>query len=362
MSASGSSKKQCVTCSKGAGIFTCDGCQQAFCTKHVSEHRQELNGQLDNIMQDCDLLQQELLEPSSKKNPVLQEIDEWEKNSIAKIQAAAETARTALKELLEQSKERVSKVFLNIAENLRSSHEADDFSEIDLDLWKKKLKELQAEIESPSSAMLIQNKRTPIYLMKLEVNDASKAQQEENKGSRFAKRSNDTHLQEQFLEKLGAVLIATDGYLATHGDTKSEFVYLRGRLAYSAGCYAIRFKIENFTNPYRIFIGCMSSKVDLKKDIFRSSSCVGWFGYNQVYTNGTCISNCQKTGYYSGKIQVNDVLQLILDCTSKQIRLRHERLNTVCTLMVNENLSPFPWQVLIILGGPGDTVRILPNA
>ncbi|CAM4830235.1 unnamed protein product [Rotaria magnacalcarata] len=362
MSASGPSKKQCVTCGKGAGIFTCDGCQQAFCTKHVSEHRQELNGQLDNIMQDCDLLQQELLEPSSKKNPVLTKINQWEKDSITKIQAAAETARTTLQELLEQSKERVSKIFRDIAENLRSSHEADDFSEIDLDQWKKKLKELQAEIESPSSATLIERKRAPIYLMKLEVNDAFKAQQKESKGSGFAKSSNDADLQEKFLEKLGDVHISTDGYLATHVDAKSEFVYLRGRLAYSAGCYTIRFKIENFKNPYRIFIGCMSSKVDLKKDIFRSSACVGWSGYNQVYKNGTCISDCQKTGYYSGKIQANDVLQVILDCTSKQIRLFHERLNTSCTLSVNENLSPFPWQFLIILGSAGDSVRILPNA
>ncbi|UJR32156.1 hypothetical protein I4U23_019623 [Adineta vaga] len=117
MSASAMNKKQCVTCNKSGGILICDGCQQSFCGKHVIEHRQELAGQLDNIMQEHDLLQQDLLQPSSKKDALLERIDHWEKYSIAKIQMAAETARTTLKELLEQSKERLAKKFPDIAES-----------------------------------------------------------------------------------------------------------------------------------------------------------------------------------------------------------------------------------------------------
>ncbi|CAF3468474.1 unnamed protein product [Rotaria sp. Silwood2] len=155
MSASASNKKQCVLCNKSGGIMICEGCQQAFCGKHVIEHRQTLSGQLDNIMQEHDLLQQELAQPSLKKNPLLKKIDKWEKDSIAKIQVAAETARKTLQELLEQSKERLSKTCRDITENLRASQEADDFSENDLQRWKKQLKELQLEITSPSSAKLI---------------------------------------------------------------------------------------------------------------------------------------------------------------------------------------------------------------
>ena len=72
---------------------------KAFCGKHVIEHRQELAGQLDNIMQEHDLIQQEIEQPSLTINSLLKQIDKWEKESIAKIQVAAETARATLEEI-----------------------------------------------------------------------------------------------------------------------------------------------------------------------------------------------------------------------------------------------------------------------
>ena len=147
MSASVTGKKQCVTCNKSGGIMTCDGCQQSFCGKHVIEHRQELTNQLDGIMQEHDLLQQEL-EQSSIDNSLLQQIDKWEKESITKIQVAAEAARADLQQILDKSKEQISKTCHDIAINLRSSREADDFSENDLNRWMEQLKELKLEITS----------------------------------------------------------------------------------------------------------------------------------------------------------------------------------------------------------------------
>ncbi|CAF1253462.1 unnamed protein product [Rotaria sordida] len=278
MSASAPNKKQCVLCNKSGGILICEGCQQVFCGKHVNEHRQELRGELDNIMQEHDLLQQELAQPSLKKNHLLNKIDKWEKDSITKIQVAAETARKTLQELLEQSKKSLSKTCHNITENLR-----------------------------------------PVNL-------------EEN------------------------------GYLAKCVDAGSSFAYIRGRFLYSDGCHTIRFKIENYQQPYRIFFGCMASKTALKENVFITSDSVGWFGHDQVYENGRCSSNVRKYGYKSSAIKINDVLYLTIDCKTKQIRLFHERLKTICTLSINENLTPFPWQFLLVLCNSGDTVRILHNA
>ncbi len=36
--ASANVKKPCTTCRKSAGVATCDGCQQSFCSKHFVEH------------------------------------------------------------------------------------------------------------------------------------------------------------------------------------------------------------------------------------------------------------------------------------------------------------------------------------
>ncbi|CAF1317798.1 unnamed protein product [Rotaria sp. Silwood1] len=361
MSASVLNKKQCVLCNKSGGILVCDGCQQAFCGKHVSEHRQYLAGQLDGIMQEHDILQQELTQPSLKKNPLLKKIDKWEKDSIAKIQVAAETARKTLQELLEQSKEKLLKTCSDIRENLRASHEADDFSETDLIQWKKQLKELQLEITSPSSAKLIQNKNAPIYIMTLKTDDSSNDQGANKKEPSTSSNSSNLDLQERFVQTLGSVIVEENGYLAKCVDARPSFAYIRGRFLYSAGCYTIRFRIENCKQPYRIFFGCMASKTALKENDFRAADSVGWFGSNQVYENGRCSSNVSKYGYKSGNIKTNDVLYLIIDCTKKQIRLFHERLKTTCTLSVNDNLASFPWQFLLVLCNPGDSVRILPN-
>jgi len=97
------SKAPCATCgNKAVGIFRCEGCLQVFCRKHLNEHRDLLSHQLDEIVLEHDTLQQTIVENKSTKNnqhPVLKQIDEWEKNSIRKIQQLAEEARQQLKEL-----------------------------------------------------------------------------------------------------------------------------------------------------------------------------------------------------------------------------------------------------------------------
>jgi hypothetical protein len=360
MSASVTGKKQCVTCNKTGGILTCDGCEQIFCGKHVIEHRQELGGQLDDIIQEHYLLQDELGEPTSKKNFLLKKIDRWEQDSIEKIQAAADTARTDLEKLIEQSKERISKTCLEITQKLRSYREDDDFSEIDLDRWKKQLHELKLEITTPSGVKLIPDKNAPIYPMVITANDLSNDEFASSNKPPPTKSSPKPDLQERFLQILGPVNLDEGGYLAKHTGTTADCAYIRGRLLYSEGCHTVRFKIEKCKSPYRIFFGCMSSRTPLKEDAFFSPTSVGWFGSNQVYENGRRSISSRKNEYNSSKIQTDDVLHLTLDCTTTQLRLFHERLKTTCILSVNHNSSPFPWQLLMVLCNSGDTVRILP--
>ncbi len=100
-SSSSSSKAPCATCAnKAAGIFRCEGCLNVFCRKHLNEHRDLLSHQLDEIVFEHDTLQQNIVENRSKQNnqhPILKEIDQWEKNSIMKIQQLAEEARQQVK-------------------------------------------------------------------------------------------------------------------------------------------------------------------------------------------------------------------------------------------------------------------------
>ncbi len=101
--ASSSSKAPCATCgNKAAGIYRCEGCLKVFCRKHLNEHRDLLGHQLDEIVLEHDTLQQTIAENKSKQNnqhPVLKEIDQWEKDSIVKIQQLAEEARQQVRKL-----------------------------------------------------------------------------------------------------------------------------------------------------------------------------------------------------------------------------------------------------------------------
>ncbi|CAF0936005.1 unnamed protein product [Adineta steineri] len=357
-------KKQCVVCNKSGGILICDGCQKTFCGKHVIEHRQDLSDQLDSLMEEHDSLQHELEQPSMRRNSLLQKIDRWEKDSITKIQIAAESARRSLLEFIDQSKPGLRKAYGNITDSLRAAREDDDFSEYDLDHWKKQLKDIEAEITSPAAAKLTLDKGSPIYLMAVQIHDSGSSQSSGRNEQPPAptKAASNPAIQERFLQTLGPVRLEDGGYLAKQSSSSSDYAYIRGRLLYLRGTHTTRFRLEKFKQPYYIFFGCMSSKIALQPDAFRLSSAVGWFGSHQVYEQGLCSRSCKKSEFNSNKIQTNDVISLTFDCAQLEIRLFHERMKTTCTLAVDQKLTPFPWQLLVVLCNSGDAIRVLPNA
>jgi hypothetical protein len=78
------------------GIFKCEGCGQVFCRNHVAEHRDILSQQLDEIVLEYDILQQTIVEHRDETNrhyPVIEQINQWERDAIQRIQQTAEEAR-----------------------------------------------------------------------------------------------------------------------------------------------------------------------------------------------------------------------------------------------------------------------------
>ena len=119
-------KKVCGLCQKTSGILTCDGCQQAFCGKHVIEHRQQLAFQLENIMQEHDCIQHDINLNMNSHAP-LQQIDEWEKEAIRKIHEVANKVRANWQNICESSSKQLCDRSRNIADKLRTAREAEDF-------------------------------------------------------------------------------------------------------------------------------------------------------------------------------------------------------------------------------------------
>jgi hypothetical protein len=352
-----SRQKQCVMCNKSGGIMTCDGCQQTFCGKHVIEHRQQLANQLDDIMQEHDLLQQELAQPSDE-HLLLQTIDKWERESITKINVAAEAARADLRQIFEKSKQQHSKACHDIAVNLRSSREADDFSEYNLSQWLQQLEELKLQTKSSSAVQLIEDRRTVIPLITIQDNGFAKKALTENDCS--IKDELTTIPEERFSKVIGYGQIDERGLVVTRIDSEERFVYFLGQQRYFQGRQTVRFKIEQSKTPYNIFFGCISTRAIEKQIYYTSPVVAGWFGYDEIRQHGSCHRSAKDHGYKSDDISTNDVLQLTFNCEEKQIELFQERSNKRHTLAVNIDRAPFPWQLLLVLTYRNDCVRIIP--
>jgi hypothetical protein len=150
------SRTRCVTCEKEKSTLRCEGCQQTFCYNHVIDHRQALSKQLDEVEVSRDLFWQTLSEQTvePQKHPLIQQVDEWEAESINKIRQTAEGVRKLLRSDAARHSARIILKLNKFTEQLRESRQENDFVETDLNDWKKQLTELQEEFNKPSNVTI----------------------------------------------------------------------------------------------------------------------------------------------------------------------------------------------------------------
>ena len=352
MSANGSGKKQCVACQKSGGILICGGCERAFCGKHSIEHRQALNYQLDEIIQEHDLIQQELVQMSSE-NSSFTDINKWEKESIAKIQSIATTVRVELQQVLDRSKMKISKICRDIAENLRSSREADDFSEQDLNQWMDQLKDLKTQLNSPLPVKLVEDQNSSIPLIRIEnVSSPSK----ETRRNPIVSVAKDLS-KERFSPLKGPIQCEENGTVIQHIGSSVDYIDILGEELYSHGRRTVRLRIQYSQTFYNTFLGCISPRAIDRKVHFSSTFAAGWFGHNQIYQHGLIKDNA----YDCSQFRNNDILRLTFDCDKRRIELHHERTNTNNQLQIDTSKAPLPWRLLVVLCRPKDCLRILSN-
>lgn len=154
MASSVTNKQPCVKCDKGGGVATCGGCQRWFCAKHFNEHRQELATDMDHLGEEHDLLQRDLSQ-NDNAHDLLSCVSDWEQKSIKKIQAAAEQARMDIQKHLDYNKQQMQMSLGRMTDELRSSRQSDDYTEIDLKKWLERIKELREMLDKPSSIRII---------------------------------------------------------------------------------------------------------------------------------------------------------------------------------------------------------------
>jgi len=157
-------KARCITCGKDRSAVRCEGCLQIFCYNHLTDHRQELNKQLDEIEVNRDIFRQTLTQQTTdlKNHSLIKHIDEWEEDSIKKIQQKAEESRQLL---FQHTTEHINQIEVNLhklTEELRQMRQENDFNEIDLTKVKEKLTQLEKELNQPPNISIQRDSASPV--------------------------------------------------------------------------------------------------------------------------------------------------------------------------------------------------------
>lgn len=356
MAASANVKKPCTRCNKGAGVTTCDGCQQSLCVKHFVEHRQELSQRIDDIGQEHDLLWRDIDHDNTGRS-LLSRINLWEQESIAKIQVEAKAARTDLEELLEKSKQALKKSVTKITNELQSCRESDDYTEIDIEKWTNELKTLRKRLDS-SSTIRIEENKNPISMIRL----IRVCDQQQHRSLDVAAKSpqyctfgmEDPNLSrnERFDEIIGNAVLSEERLVVTCGLANLFIPSIHGANLYSFGLHRIHFRIDKIGDDH-IFFGIASSDKTRGRGSV-NGSLYGWWDLVKTVVDGQASrSEPDKL------IRAGDGVTLTLDCDNGLIQLLHHQTDRLVESFVNIENCPFPWKIVVKLASKGDSVRIL---
>jgi outer membrane murein-binding lipoprotein Lpp len=332
-------KTLCSICQKASGIFKCRGCTKDFCFRHVSEHRQELNKQMDELTTDHDQLRQTITEQEVKPNrhPLMKNIDEWEQQSINTILQTADDARKRLLTIIGQYRTEVTNDLSSLTTELNKARDEDDYIETDLKEWSEKLDALKIDLNAAQIINFAQSNDQSVLIPKFQINDASA---------------------DIFHQITGDVTIMEGGRAILHGATQ-KIVAARCRGEYSSGQHRFCFKIEQLSGNNGFSCGIVSKNTPTTS-IFNTNVQNNMYGHHGAYSTYQCLNHSVVSSFHEQNytFQMNDTYELLIDCKHKRIHLTNEQTRYTSPLDVNLSTFPFPWQFFITFTFPNDRVSL----
>ncbi|CAF1266424.1 unnamed protein product [Adineta steineri] len=157
-------KTQCVICNKDKITYLCEGCSKNFCLIDLTRHRQLLNEELHHIIDDYDQFKERFGE--QKPNPhdlsLINEINQWEMDSVIKIQQKARDCREIV---IKSSQTRINdteKKLNALSEQIKQIRDENEFNEINLEYLRNELMKIRQELNSPSKTYIQQEAQSII--------------------------------------------------------------------------------------------------------------------------------------------------------------------------------------------------------
>ncbi|CAF1224513.1 unnamed protein product [Adineta steineri] len=146
-------KTQCFTCNKDKITYLCGGCLRNFCLVDLTEHRQILSEELHLIINDYDQCKQIFSEqkPNSHDLSLIDQINQWETDSIDKIKQKAQDCRNIIIGYSQTFLNDIEIKFNDLSEQVKQIHEENEFNEINLNYLRIQLRKITEELNNPST-------------------------------------------------------------------------------------------------------------------------------------------------------------------------------------------------------------------
>ena len=143
-----SNRTICLTCNKHKITYICQGCSECFCFDHLLQHRTDLHEQLHLIESAYKNFRQNIEEKrnDSTKYSLIKQVDQWEKDSIEKIQQIAQEFREKLIDHSNQFLFGIEEHVHQLIEQTKRLRQKNEFNEINLNNFKQKLNESRTEL------------------------------------------------------------------------------------------------------------------------------------------------------------------------------------------------------------------------
>lgn len=164
-----------------------------------------------------------------------------------------------------------------------------------------------------------------------------------------------TRLNDIFGVFAGDVRVEENSQVVIHGLSVAH-APVRGEGEYSSGKHRLRFRIDSYNANKWIFFGIISHGATMKSNTWAIPSSYGWGGQDMTILN--CAIHAGLNDYLCD-FQVNDTIELILDCDHRIIYLTNQRTKCTHKINIDSVKCPFPWHFHLNLFYPNDQVRIL---
>ncbi|CAF1083103.1 unnamed protein product [Adineta steineri] len=150
---------QCSTCQKPTGVMHCTGCDGYFCTKDFKGHREILFTEMEQLVEERNKLQEKInraSKPNSSSNPLIEEINAWEKMTIEKVRQTAEHVRQQANQLINSKSMKITNEVKGFSDELADLKETENYVEHDLIRLKEKIDQFNVELTQLSQKTIIE--------------------------------------------------------------------------------------------------------------------------------------------------------------------------------------------------------------